>query len=370
MTNRKKENGNKVKKTPAKKQKRAVVSATFIITVILVILFLLIGFFFIGRIGFRDLVNQEACHESIIFRDTFNVGKEIEVGRSLLPLQCQTQKLCFNTGNLLTRSFKEGFEWKKAKGDCEEFKNAKSGVKTVNIKASTKEDKQKEVIANIADEMASCWKTVGEGYLDYTPRTEEFGKHVYCSICSRIAFDESAKDIGPISYEKLYKYMETTTLPSITSTRQNSYLKFLYNRESLDNLRQEIIDIAEGKKEAAVEGIDLKLYPQKDIYKISIDTNKEYAVVTLFKKEGWGGFATFAAGGAIVGVATVVGAVLAGIPTGGIGTVIILAGAGAGGGAFLFSQHYDTVETTPPALIVFDEDNLRALNCGTFEWIP
>ncbi|GEM_PF-2435445 len=345
-----------------KTRKKASIPAAVVVSVIIGLLLLIIGLFFYERFQSTDVVDKQACHESIILRHSLNVGP-LEPGRTTIPLQCQTEKICMTSSSLLTTI--KGIFTQSAK--CKPFSDSRSGLKKVQLSGTNEEIKQK-AIAQISDAMAGCWKTVGEGLLDYSPRGQQ--KEAYCSICARIAFDENIqKNIPSVSYREIFEYMERTQVPSSTSTKQVSYLKFIYNRETLKSLNEEIKErVAKNQLGDNGQKENYNLFPGGvDLYSLNVDTSKEYAVITKFQKEGWNlpSYATIA-GGAVGATA---GLIVVTALTGGIGTVIIatIAGGAIAGGTVIMSEKFNDIEATKPALILYPTE-LNRFKCTSFEW--
>ncbi len=357
-----------------KKVKKASMPYYVLIGIIASIIVFLIGILFYDRLALGDIVDKEACHESALLRHTANLDPTEKVKAKVL-LHCQTQKICFNAGNRLTRIFSpgEGSIAEKSSGKCQEFADKKSGVETISVSSSPAQARE-EIIAKIADEMASCWQTVGEGYLDYSPRESQ--QQVFCSMCARIAFDKSIKNFAKldrITYGDLFSYMQNHTVPALAPTKQVSYLEYLYGRKSLNTINEDI-------KRAVKEGTynkDLSQNPavfgngnNVNIFDMEIATDKEYAIITKFSKIGFNKPLMSSLGGAGLGAAA--GLVVVTALTGGIGTVALftIAGGAYAGQSIIFSDEFNNIQSSRPSIIPYTPEDLKRYQCTSFEFIP
>src|SRR3989344_7816318 len=122
-----------------KKDRRGEISSSMLIGIVITIIGAAILFFLFSQIAWRGNVDQEACHQSVIFRATLP-----SVLESYVPLKCKTEKIC------ITNRF--------IGGNCEEFGGV-SGVTKVRVK--NVEEVEKILAENIVD----CWSMMGEGKL-------------------------------------------------------------------------------------------------------------------------------------------------------------------------------------------------------------
>ena len=185
------------------KSKNGEISSTMLISVVLVIIGLLLIGFLIYQIGFRNNVDREACHESVIFRGTLP-----SIAEEAVPLKCKTEKIC-----LTASSFG---------GKCAEFGDSKQ-VNTIKVK--TLDDVQKA----LAENMVSCWSMMGEGkvsiFSQFIAKNYGFGQiYPSCVVCSRVAFDKESLIKAKIDLSKmdLGEYMRTHAVPE----RDISYLDY------------------------------------------------------------------------------------------------------------------------------------------------
>jgi len=121
-------------------------------------------------------------------------------------------------------------------------------------------DGKNETLKAISDEMADCWWMFGQGKIDYV--SSDISDKVSCSICSIVSFDKKTNEkIGAISYSELYDYLRTNQ-----KTASTSYLQYIYSVNSLDVFKE---------------------FPISNYLSKSIDTTKEYFILTGMAKEGW-----------------------------------------------------------------------------------
>ena len=97
-----------------------------------------------------------------------------------------------------------------------------------------KEETKHETMKSLADEMSDCWWMFGEGKIDYADRGAF--TRTACSICSIVEFDERLQEMDSISYEEFYDYLRTTP-----KTNSQTYLQYLYNTNTFDDLPQEAL---------------------------------------------------------------------------------------------------------------------------------
>jgi len=192
-----------------KQKKRAEMTSTQIVTMILLIAGFAIILYVFNQVGFTKEIDREVCHESVILRmtlpDTLNL-------KNLPSLRCKTKKICI-TDNLI------------GKGDCE--KDLGDKYETIKI-SKDKKEREKQINAFIARELADCWSMMGEG------KGQIFTRNLLttnrCSICSRIAFDvELKKELKEVM--GLQDYLVSYKIPNTDFT----YWKFLTNIMSIEN---------------------------------------------------------------------------------------------------------------------------------------
>ena len=201
------------------KKNAEITSDTLVKTILIIIGFavlVLFIYFIYYQLSWNGIVDQEACHQSVIYRGTL---PNFAGAKEFVPLSCKTQKVCITTGGVL------GF----GGGSCSEF-NSSTGVETVKV---TNKDQIEQFIAR---DIVSCWETMGEGKLsifsswlasDYSLGT------VYpsCVICDRIAFDKDSLEKSGIKLSDINvnQYMATHAVPG-----QNvSYYEYISGQRGL-----------------------------------------------------------------------------------------------------------------------------------------
>ena len=137
-------------------------------TIGLVVFLLVVGVVFIiyGAVDWTGTIDKESCHNSAIVA-AINPIKSL-VGT---PLRCQTEKICIR-GSMF--------------GECDAFKGEKN-VK--NIQVSNEQDVRKV----FSDSWDDCVWMFYFGDKNLFSR-DVFSDKILCGLCSRIAFDKSAKE--------------------------------------------------------------------------------------------------------------------------------------------------------------------------------
>lgn len=262
--------------------KKAELTSTQLVTIIILIISFAIILAFFFMLGLRGSIDKESCRNSVVMRGVLPIGKDV------VSLRCKTQDVCLSLG-----------------AECDINRKDMTTIKVKDENELTKE------MVNL---LWDCWWMMGEGKVDYMP--SRIGTNeAYCSICNKVYFDskiqEKYKD--GISYLKLYNYMKENKVPN----KDESYLFSIYKMNSLDSLKESLLS----------SGID--------IYKYSLDSEKEYVVMTGMNEQGWGK----AVGGGVGGTVGVMSGLAAGAKIGAIfgsvggpiGTVVGgVAGAGTG----------------------------------------
>jgi len=128
------------------KGKKAVTVSNMIVTTILIILGFVIVVFFITQYGWKEQVDRQTCHQSILLRNSFNLGY-LDIARTSIPLKCQTEKYCFVTSK---------------SEDCEKF----VGQEYEKVVADTNE----KAVNKIANLIVELWGVKGEGKLQVFTR--------------------------------------------------------------------------------------------------------------------------------------------------------------------------------------------------------
>lgn len=310
--------------------KKGEMSTTALITMIVLVVSVLILAFLYFRYPWSTDINKEVCHESIVKRATFNAGP-FEPGKNIIPLKCRTEKVC------ITDSGKACPDLPQSTRD--------SPVETISIKSG--DDARQIVLDTIAEKMYDCHDILGRGNLDFMPHT--FTQKNYCFICSRIAFDDEVKQAVPsITYAELYRYLQQKK----TDDGQ-SYLRFIYsgwdNWEASRDLFEQIKEKNPSMKNMRYED-----------WKIQLNAPGGQAIIVQELPTGtWKSWATGA--GAVVATGLILTGV--GAPVG----VAIISGASLGGYAFFKTDPSGQFEYMAPTPIQYNTQQLKALNCDSFE---
>ncbi len=170
-----------------------------VIIIVLIVSFIII-LFLLFRLNLGETTNKEICHNSVVL-------KAKSAGLSG-PLDCRTNYLCISGGK-----------------DCKGI----TPTSTVKVNPKNKE----EIMKALADEMVDCWWMFGEGEITYADKS--LAQKTSCSLCSIVEFDESFKEIDPISYIEFYNYLSTTS-----KTTPQTYLQYLYPTNNLNELSKEL----------------------------------------------------------------------------------------------------------------------------------
>jgi len=157
-----------------------------LVTMIILILSFSILLFFMFKLNFGQVTDDQVCHNSVVLK-----GKtEGFIGK----LDCKTQYLCISGG-----------------GDC------LGSSKKIKVDPGNKD----EILKVLADEMADCWWLFGEGELEYAPGISGF----HCPICNSVKFSGIDQEI---TYDHLYSYLEENDLSEYDS---RSYMKYLFDED-------------------------------------------------------------------------------------------------------------------------------------------
>jgi len=149
--------------------KKAEMTSGWLITIILLVIGFGILLIFLYNMQGVTQVDNEVCHQSVIFRATAP-----SIVQSYIPLKCKTNKVCITSGLFA--------------GECSEFEGEK-GITTIKVSSLSQIEKV------YAEQILSCWSTMGEGkvslFNQYIATDLGLGK-VYpsCVICSRVALDK------------------------------------------------------------------------------------------------------------------------------------------------------------------------------------
>lgn len=316
------------------KMKKQAISKFTIMIIILIASFAVVMLFYFFY-PWKGQIDKDTCHQSIVMRSTFNY-KAFEVGKKIIPLQCQTEEICLTASG----------------DDCIDYANIEDKITEEKIK------NKQGALDVIARALYDCNSMLGKGKLNFMPHPTWQEK--YCLICSRIAFDEKSKQIlekaGGISQRDVYTYLEKKA-----DLQGKSYLPSIYGFKTLREL-EEYFAYAKSQKQELAVSLDDKL-----------DFNKGYGIVASLTEKGK--FGAYVQSGIVVGAAVGSG-VLAVVTVGASipATIVAFGAVGAVGGAHTFwvaspDASGDFVYEQP-RLVEYDEDSLKAQQCNSFKNAP
>ena len=187
-----------------------------IVSFILLIVSFIIILYVFSLIYSKDIIDDTACHESVVLRATA-IASTTKVLGGLAPLQCKTDKICLG-------------------GDCKEFEGAEN---VLNIKDI---EENRDIEKVVAQEMVDCWTMMGEGKVSvFSESISESYKFSNvksdCVICSRIAISDNIdekiiNDTNPMDYMFKHKvpglevsYYEFFSGDSSGATIQDEFMK-------------------------------------------------------------------------------------------------------------------------------------------------
>ncbi len=319
-----------------KDNKKAEMSSKMLITIILLVIGFGILLIVYSNLNGIQEVDRQACHESIVFRSTFNAGP-FEVGKATIPLKCRTEKICLSMSG----------------DDCPGMAPGKKNPVTEIELSNDKEEAKREILETIANAMYDCNSMLGEGKLDFMPH--KFTEKNYCLICSRIVFDEEArKEVKEVGYGELYQYLEKKKTPE-----GKSYLSHIYPGWVDWEASKTIF---EKKQEKSEDGNFKKL--KFEDWKIDLEYEGGYAIIAMMTPEStW----NEVVGSILIPVGSLL--VLSGIGAP-VGVGMITTGALAGGAIFMYNFPGGKYLYSPPTLTDYNADNLKDLECSSFETAP
>lgn len=196
--------------------KKAEMTSKMLIGLILLIISFALILILIFNFNFDDTIDRSVCHTSVILRGTITDKFDL---KEAVPLKCETRKVC-----ITSKSF--------GKGECE--KELGDKYNTIRV-SSDKEKMQSEINMFIAREMADCWEMMGAGKIQIFAREFELSKLTKkCSVCSRIAFDDTIKTkIDKVN--GLETYLMNYNVPN----KNISYFEFLFRTNKKISLKKD-----------------------------------------------------------------------------------------------------------------------------------
>jgi hypothetical protein len=179
------------------KEKKAAMTMDMLVMIIILVVGFAIVFYFFVMFDWTGRVDEEVCHQSVIYRATL---PSLAGAKEYVPLKCKTDKICITSGLI--------------GGSCKEFENLK-GITKMKVKNS------QEIEQIIAREIIDCWKMMGEGKVQVFSQwlAEKYGigdVGSSCVICNRIAFDNVSLEKAGIDLSKIdvMKYMQRHAVPN------------------------------------------------------------------------------------------------------------------------------------------------------------
>ncbi len=163
-------------------RKKGATVQTIIISIIILVTSAAIIFFFLKAFPYKETIDKEACHQSVILRN--NALLKGEFGLEI-PLNCKTQRIKISSTN------------------------------------------EESIKREIADAMYDCWWMLGEGKLNFfkrDPYLEYYKSH--CIFCTIIEFDENVQERLP-EIKGMNEYLAETNIP----TKNITYWQYFTNSE-------------------------------------------------------------------------------------------------------------------------------------------
>ena len=182
-------------------KKKAELSTQQIVLIIILITSFIVILFFLFRLNIGEKSEEQLCHNSVLQKASVF---------SEAPLQCYRNYIC------ITKD-----------GSCEEL------VEPEKIKVKSLD----EVYETLANEMADCWWTFGEGKVDYAG--DDLTKNNYCSICSQIYFDDSLESLEGVGDKKISKDELYDYLTKNNYSNDQTYSQYLLGTNDLSLLKSQ-----------------------------------------------------------------------------------------------------------------------------------
>ena len=330
------------------KNKKGDITSKFIIGLVLVIIGFIILLFFITRSDWFSVIDKEACHNSVVYRSTFNIGP-VEASE-IIPLKCKTEKICLSLSG----------------EDCIEYGKGTRKNPVTKIKLSNDEViARREIKEAFANSMVDCHSMLGEGKLNFMP--SKTWEQNYGLICARIAFDKKAKEQikEDVTYGEFYRYLNEKKTP-----QGRSYLEYLHpgwdSWSESENLFQILKD---DPKDSSLDSFGY------NDWKIMLNSDRGYVIIAQVRKGGT--WSTWTVGG-LTAVAVVSGVLLIGTGVGApVGVTLLsvagasgVAGFAAGSAVFWYSYQDGKYDYSPPAIFPYNINALQELKITSFETAP
>jgi len=224
-----------------------------IIKIVLVIAAFLIIIFLVIRFNFTKSVDDNICRASISLQSKGGIIGSI--ADDAFSANCKTNYVCISGG-------------KKCQGI--------TPTETIKVDASNKN----EIMKAIADEMADCWWTYGEGKMNFAkPGWFNLGR--LCAVCSKIVFDSEIQKKYPegINYKEFYNFLLIAKKSSF-----ETYSQYLYNTIYLENIQEAINGTT---PEMEFPHIKNYLYNDKRVFRVINLTEPNYLIIASMKDRGF-----------------------------------------------------------------------------------
>lgn len=156
-----------------------------LISILIILLSAAIIFYFFKMLPYKETVDKEACHQSVLLRSQKIAG--LKPGQLIgIPLNCKTQHMKVTSTN------------------------------------------EQEIKREIANQMYDCWWMLGEGKKNFFGRLPTLGAYKgNCVICSIIDFDKNVKEKVP-EIKDLNQYLMNTKIPQ----KNKTYWQYITNTEA------------------------------------------------------------------------------------------------------------------------------------------
>ncbi len=301
--------------------KKGDLTTTQIVMIIILVTSFAILLFFIVRLNLRQESVKDVCHNSVVLRG----NSAIPGATTTIPLNCRQAYVCVT-----------------ADGTCERMSSY-----DYKLDVNTEE----EMYHALAEEMATCWWTYGEGKINYVGG--DWKSKTYCSICSQLRFDNSIKSelfpSGKIDKGKFYDYLQNNKMPGTEVT----YSQYLFGTNQITSL---------------LDSPQINNFGVIDLDRKTEGTNElsDYIVIMGIASEVSTGL--WIAGGALA-VAVIAGTAVA---TGGasliVGAIVVTAAASGGAiaGAFAATTVRGLSGNTylAPTIVPYPSEEYKGLQCA------
>jgi len=146
----------------------------FVVSMILAIVVLVMFLLIYSVFPWKDTIDREACHQSVILRATVT-GDNIPL-KDMVQLRCKVKLICITAKS-------------SGAGDCSGLGKT---YETMRLSATNKLDQEQQIRMFLAREMADCWSMFGEGKLQIFSRGWTLSTRTSRAIvCSKIEFGKS-----------------------------------------------------------------------------------------------------------------------------------------------------------------------------------